>query len=579
MPRLVTSFDSVVLAAIAGEISALVGTRVGRVTQPDPEEIAIALRGPTTTVSVLCSIDARWGRIHLIEGAPRGELSPFGQLLRSRLDGARLTAVEQTPFERVLTLAFDTLDGRADLIAEIMGRHSNLVFVQRGTVIGSLKAVPPSKSALRTVLSGSPYVPPPADRPSPAALTGDALRQLLMRSRDPLAQHLVSSVLGLSPALATELVVRARLDPRAPADEQAGSSQELWEALQNLVRAVRAQTFTPIIYLDGDEPVGFAPFPYQHLADLPHRPVVSMSEAVAAVLGRLGRTTRLDEQRNALLTTVGNALARVARKETEIRQAIQQAARTGTLRQQGELLLTYAAEVPAGASEVTLPGYDATPTTIPLDPALSAVENAQQMFKRYRRIRDAGAVLASRLAEAEAERAYLESAQTMIAHATTADDLGDLRYELAEEGYFRRQMRRTARPFAKSGPRRFTVAGGKLVLVGRTNRENDTLTFKTAAPQDLWLHARGVPGAHVVLKTDRKATPEDAIVQAASIAAFFSQARQEASVAVDYTKRKYVRKPKDSKPGVVMYTHQRTVRVPPVRPDTPVETGGGHRRH
>jgi predicted ribosome quality control (RQC) complex YloA/Tae2 family protein len=487
--------------------------------------------------------------------------------------------VQQAPFERVLTLAFDTLDGRADLIAEIMGRHSNLILVQRGTVIGSLKAVPPTKSALRAVLPGSSYVPPPADRPSPAALTEDTLRQLLTRSHDPLAQHLVSSILGLSPALAAELAVRARLDPRAPADEQADLSPRLWEALQNLITIVQAGTFTPMIYFDGDEPVGFAPFLYEHLADIPHRPMATMSEAVATVLGRLGHITQLDERRTTLLATVRSALARVARKESEIRQAIEEAARTGTLRRQGELLLAYAAQVPAGASEVTLPGYEATPTTIPLNPALSAVENAQQMFKRYRRIRDARATLASRLTEAEAERAYLESVQTLITHATTANDLADLRQELAEEGYGRRPPRRTARPSAASGPRRFTVVGGRLVLVGRTNHENDALTFKTAAPEDLWLHARGVPGAHVILKTDRKAPPEAAIAQAASIAAYFSQARHETSVAVDYMPRKYVRKPKDAKPGLVTYTHERTVQVPPTPPDASAEeTRRGHGR-
>ncbi|HEX4841864.1 MAG TPA: NFACT RNA binding domain-containing protein, partial [bacterium] len=193
-------------------------------------------------------------------------------------------------------------------------------------------------------------------------------------------------------------------------------------------------------------------------------------------------------------------------------------------------------------------------------------------------VRDARATLAHRLSEAEAERAYLESVLTLVAQATAAEDLADLHQELADEGYLRQTTRRSTRPPAKSRPRRFTVEGGKLVLVGRTNRENDALTFKTAAPEDLWLHARGVPGAHVILKTDGKAPSEGAIRQAAALAAFFSQAREEASVPVDYTLRKHVRKLQGAKPGLVTYTHERTLRVSPAAPDAGlVDRSGGHK--
>ncbi len=578
MPRLVTSFDSVVLAAVAREVAALVGSRVARVAQPDAEEIAVDLRGSAGTASVLCSIHARWGRIHLAAKSPSAELSTFGQLLRGRLDSARLTAVHQPPFERILTLTFETLDGRADLVAEIMGRHSNVLLVQQGHISGNLKTVPQTKSAVRVVLPGAPYTPPPAARPSPVGLTEEALQQLLASSSDPLAKRLVATVLGLSPTLAVELAVRARLDPLAPAREQAASSARLWMALQDLVRIVQTQTFAPIIYQDGAELVGFAPFPYVHLAGLGQRAASSMSEAVASVLGRFGAVTRFEEQRAALAATVRSALARVARTEAEVRQAIEEAARTGPLRQHGELLLAYAAQVPPGAPEVTLPAFDGTPVTIPLDPALSAVQNAQRLFKRYGRVRSSRAALDTRLTAVAADRAYLESVLVLIEQAATEEDLFDLRQELAGEGYLRRRTTRARRPSATAGPRRFTVADGTLVLVGRTNRENDALTFKLASPDDLWLHARGVPGAHVILKTGRKAPEEQALKQAASIAAYFSQARQAASVRVDYTARRYVRKPKGAKPGLVTYTREQTVEVVPALPDTSTPGARDHRR-
>jgi len=565
MPRLVTSFDSVVLAAVARDVAALVGSRVTRVVQPDAEEIVIALHGPSGAGAVVCSIHPQWARIHL--GSLPGGTGPsgFAQMLRGRLDAARLVEVRHTPFERVLTLIFDTVGGRADLVAELMGRHSNLILVQDDTITGSLKAVPASKSAVRQVLPGRRYIPPPRNRPLPTELTRGRLEEQLAASDDPLARRLVASLLGVGPALATELAVRAHLDPAAPARAQAAAGP-VWDALADLVRVVTSGAFSPVIYYRGDEPVGFAPFPFEHLSDLRMVPAATMSEAVEIALGSHGATARLEEQRASLLAAVRAARARVERIEAEVRQAAEEAARPGALRQHGELLLAYASQVPAGASEVTLPGFDGAPVTIPLDPALSAVDNAQQLFRRYRRMRAARPALDARLRAAAAERAYLESAAAMIEQAATPDDLLDLRRELAGEGVLR--AGKAAPRGSSAGPRRFPLAGGLTALVGRTNRENDAVTFTLASPDDLWLHARGVPGAHVVLRTGKGTPARDAIREAAALAAYFSRARDSLSVAVDVVQRKFVRKPRGAKPGLVTYTHERTVHVRPALPGT-----------
>lgn len=564
MPRLVTSFDSVVLAAVAREIAALVGSRVARVAQGDPDEVTIALRGAG---NILWSIHSRWARVHLVSQAAGGETSAFSQMLRSRLASARLAGVRQPPFERVLTLALDTVEGRVELIAEVMGRHSNLILVEDGVIAGSLKPVPRAKSSVREVMPGRPYVPPPQDRLSPLALTYDALHAALSASEEPLATRLVAAVLGLSPALAAHLAVRAGADPLAPARDQSGAARRLWDALQELVTAVTAGSFSPVMYYDGDEPVGYAAFPLAQLAAHRQMRSASMSAAVDTVLGRYSSAARIDEHRAALQGVVRAGLARVERTALDVAAVIQQAEQTGRLRRHGELLLAYASQVPPGAAEVTLPGFDGTPMTIELDPTLTAVENAQRLFKRYGRVRAARPVLDARARKAAEERAYLESAAALIEQATTVDDLFDLHRELVEEGYLRARRARV-RPSAAAGPRRFVLADGATVLVGRTNRENDLVTFKLASPDDIWLHARGVPGAHAVLKSGRRDPGEDTVRQAAAIAAYFSRARASATVTVDYTKRKYVRKPRGAKPGLVTITRERSVHVKPELPTT-----------
>lgn len=573
MARVITSFDSVVLAAIAREMEALVGSRVARVLQPAADEIAIELRSGAEAATVLCSIHPQWARVHLSSRIEGGDLSPFAQLLRSRLERAQLQAIRQPPFERVLTLTFEAIDGPYELHVEIMGRHSNLILTHKGTIAGSLKPVPRSKSSVREVLPGRPYLPPPQDRLPPPSLSRDTLAALLHGSSDQLTHRLTTAVLGLSPPLARELAIRAGMDPAGSAGAQLDHVPRLWAALHELASVVRDGMFSPTLYLDGSEPVGYSAFPLTHLNRWQARKTARMSEAVEVVVVRRAVTARFDERRNAVLSVVSAAAARLRRTRTELEQALTEAQRAEMMKQQGELLLAYASQISAGASEATLPGFDGTPVTITLDPTRTPVQNAQRIFKRYAKVRAAGPEVQARYEQATADLVYLESVRTLIEYAGSDDDLFDLRQELITGGYLRergsraRRVGKTAGLSAAAQPRTFTLDSGEIVLVGRTNLENDRLTFKVASPGDLWFHARGVPGAHAILRTTGRTPSERAIHRAAAIAAYFSQARGSTSTAVDYTERRNVRKPKGSKPGFVVYERERTVYVKPALPN------------
>lgn len=567
MPRLRTSFDSVVLAAVAHEVFAYRGTRIVRVVQPSPVEVALELRGANRRGTLLCSIDPRWARVHLGTPSATGALSGFGQLLRARLEGAKLIDITQPPFERTLTLGVESVTGVMTLAVEIMGRHSNLILVHDGIIVGSLKVVSRAKSSVREVLPGRPYSLPPRDRPTPADLSPETLTTLLSASAEPIAKRLSSALLGISPSMATELVVRSTLDPAAPANSSPQASRQLWPHLQELVERVRAGTYAPTLYFEGSVPVGYTPFPFVHLARLRAVSVPGMSEAVERVMGHVSASSRLDDERTQLQQTVGAARARVERTLRELRESLAEVEHAQTLKEYGELLLAYAASVPSGARQVVLPGYESTPVTIPLEPTLSAVENAQRLFKRYGKLKTAKATVEQRVHAVEPEAAYLGAVQLHIDQAESPEDLFDLRRELIEGGYLRR-ARTSSRPSSAARMRTVHLQDGSTIHIGRSNLENDYLTFKVAAPDDLWFHARGVPGAHVVLrKGGGKAAGADPIGQAAAIAAYFSRARESTRVAVDYTERRHVRKPRGAKPGAVVYTHERTVHVVPTAPE------------
>ncbi|MGH2405665.1 MAG: NFACT family protein, partial [bacterium] len=237
----------------------------------------------------------------------------------------------------------------------------------------------------------------------------------------------------------------------------------------------------------------------------------------------------------------------------------------GRLREHGELILAYLNRIGSGAQTVEVPGFDGSPITIPLDPSRSAVQNAQAYFRRYGRAAAARRRLPQRQAELESERAFLETVATAIAQADGADDLWEAEQDLIAAG-LRRRRDRTIRPGAVSAGRTFELAGGDRVRVGRSAQENDHLTFEVARPDDLWLHARGMPGAHVILSGASRAPAEAAIEAAAQIAAHYSAGRDAGKVPVDVTHRRFVRRVRGGRPGQVLYTNERTVTVAPGLP-------------
>lgn len=563
-PLIPPAFDSLVLAAVAQEIAQrLAGGRLTGVLQPDAVTVGLRLRTRGGTGGIVCSIHPRWARCVM---APLPDGRPghaFALQLRARLAGARLRAASAEPFERVLTLTWETLGGDLRLILEVMGRHSNLLLVQGDRIAGALKTVTSTMSRVRPVAAGKPYTRPPRDRPTPAEVDAAALRRWLAEGR-PLAETLVSRLLGVSRPLAAHVALAAGLPPQRPAPPQA--AEALLAALRDLADVAAAGAFSPVWYQDGaGRPVAYAAIPLLTYRELTVHPAGSMSEAVVRVIEEEARTAALEEQRRALLARIADRLGRTERAAAQVEAHLAESEEADRWRRFGQLLLAYASKVPPAATTVTVPDFDGTPVTIPLDPQWTPVANAQAYFRRHARAAASRRVLPDRLAALHQERAYLEQMRTLVELATTQEEVRTLVGELEEAGFLRRRADRRRRP-EQAAPRTFTTAGGLRILVGRSGRENDYVTFTLARPGDLWFHARGMPGAHVILKTDGR-TPSQADVEtAAAVAAYFSQGRNAASVPVDVVLRRHVRKPRGARPGMVTYRQEQTLMVAPRLP-------------
>ena len=562
------ALDALCLAAVVQDLNGQAGRRLGGVRQPDPQTVVLALRDGRRTDEIFCSIHPQVARIHL--GAPRdpGErLGSFGLLLRSRLIDARLVRARQPAFERIVFLEIETLDGPHTLVAEIMGRYSNLVLVRgagaSGVVAGSLKIVTAEMSR-RPVTPGGQYRLPPAGRPHLDAIDPASLERLLTGDR-PVWQALGQGVQGLGPVLAHEAALRAGIDPGTPAPQAVAFAAPLAAAIHALAAAFHAAPLAPTLYLRDGRPAAFAALPLRVYASLDAVPVTTMSEAVRRYYESTAGATVIEDRRRALASAVAAALRHTERALEANRAALEESRAAERFRVAGDLLLTYGRDVPCGAASVRLPDHTASGAEfdIALDPALSAVENAQRYFRRYAKARASAAAVPSRIATLEGAALALREAQVQIDTAATGDDLYEVHTDLVARRLVRRPPR--TRPVTHAGPRRFDGPGGAVIVVGRSSRENDHVTFHVAGPDDLWFHARAMPGAHVVLKTSGEPS-EAAIIAAAQVAAYYSEGREAAQVAVDVMPRRQVRKARGAAPGAVIYEGERTLRVRPVLP-------------
>jgi predicted ribosome quality control (RQC) complex YloA/Tae2 family protein len=569
------ALDALSLSAILPDLNACAGDRLAGVRQPDAQTIVLGLRGGgRRTQEILCSIHPQAARIHV--GAPHlpGErLGAFGLLLRSRLVDARVIGATQPAFERIVYLELDMLDGPHTLVAELMGRYSNLILVRgagaSGPVAGAMKIVTPQMSH-RTVGPGRPYQLPPADRPHPDAVDAATLAPLLSGER-PVWRALAEGVLGLGPVLAREAALRAGLDPDVPAGGTAASSGPLVEVIRAFAGAFAARQFAPTLYLRDGRPAAFAALPLRLYAALEAVPVDTMSEAVGRYFAaRLGGAA-LEERRRAIAAAVQNSLQQAERALAANRAALADSKAAERFRVFGDLLLTYGRDAPPGATSVRVPDHTAggAMTDIPLDPSLGPVENARRYFRRYTKGRAGASAIPARMAALESTMLALREAQVQIETAASADDLYEVHTDLVARRLLRRAPARRlspGRPASRSGPRRFDGPDGAVIVAGRSARENDRVTFHVAGPDDLWLHARAVPGAHVILKTPG-APSEAAITAAAQVAAYYSEGRTASQVAVDAVPRRRVRKARGAAPGAVTYEGERTLRVAPALPE------------
>ncbi|MGM0492318.1 MAG: Rqc2 family fibronectin-binding protein [Armatimonadota bacterium] len=569
--------DSTCLARLVAEAREYAsGLVIRRIVQPRHDLVGLELGRAGPWEALIIDWSAEFGRLHLAEEMPEPGLRDqrFSGTLRRQIRGARIERIEQIDFDRLIEIEFSNCaqlgpESRKTLIAELMGRHSNTLLIDEDErIVEAGKHVTVRVNRYRQTLPGLAYVPPPEfGRVPPQEATEEQVAEEGAAVLDQkLSKFIRSTWHGGSDLFVAEICARAGLEPDSALRDQ----PEGWEApLAEQLRAIPEEAGTPgsaWIYWDedGDAPEFAYPLELQHLPDRRHERCDSLSRAIDEVQTRIATDQRIRLLKERLMAAVRDAEKKAQRTMEKRREAVREASEAEEDRERGELLMAYQHQVPAGAEEVTLPRYEGEgEMRIELDPDRTAVENAQAYFKRYKKSSRLSEMAPKLLAAARHELDYIDQVRTQIEVAETVDDLRAIEDELVDQDYLSEKKANKPRPRKeRRGPRRAETSQGYALLYGKSGEENDEV-LRAAQPDDLWFHVKDHAGPHVVLRSDGRPdeVPEEAVLEAARIAAALSSQRRDSKVEVDCALAREVNKPRRGRPGLAYYHADRTILV------------------
>ena len=539
------SFDGFFLHHMVEELRReLVNGRIQKINQPFEQELVLQIRSNRQSHRLLLSAHPVFGRIQLTQTTFENPAQPstFIMVLRKYLQGALIESIEQVENDRIVEMTVSNKNEigdhiQATLIIEIMGKHSNILLVDKRShkILEVIKHVGFSQNSYRTLLPGSTYIAPPSTESlNPFTIRDEKLFEIL-QTQETTAKNLQSLFQGLGRDTANEL-------------ERILVSEKL-STFRNFFNQETKPCLTD---------TSFSPVPF---ANQVGEPFTSLSDLLDTYYKDKAERDRVKQQASELIRRVENELQKNRHKLKKQEKELLATDNAEEFRQKGELLTTFLHQVPNDQDQVILDNYYTNqPITIALDKALTPNQNAQRYFKRYQKLKEAVKYLTDLIEETKATILYLESVETVLNQAGL-EEIAEIREELIQTGFIRRRQREKIQKRKK--PEQYLASDGKTIIyVGRNNLQNEELTFKMARKEELWFHAKDIPGSHVVISGNLD--PSDEVkTDAAELAAYFSQGRLSNLVQVDMIEVKKLNKPTGGKPGFVTYTGQKTLRVTP----------------
>ncbi|MDF4185516.1 NFACT RNA binding domain-containing protein [Ligilactobacillus salivarius] len=548
------TFDGLFTHAMIHELNqTLQNGRVTKISQPYPNEVILTIRANRTNYPVLLSANPRYARFQITQIPYTNPAVPtnFTMMLRKYLEGAKLLKIKQLDNDRVVYFEFLTRNELGDklpllLSAEIMGRYSNVILINQSTnkIIDTIKHVGMDQNRYRTLLPGATYRQPPTqNKENPFEQDSNTFEELIQKypNREVLADNLLKQYQGISRDNALALA------------DKLHSSNNFVQAFNDFL----AMTENPIPTMNSNN--------FSIFADNPNdKKFTTLSEMLDVFYHTKANRDRVQQQGGQLLHVIRKNLQRNKKKLKKLSNELKATENADEYRIKGEVLTTYLYQIKRGMTKITLPNFydNNKEITISLSNQLSPSQNAQKYFKKYQKLKNAVTFVNEQIELTKKEVTYLEEIQTQIELATPAD-LNDIKTELQQEGYIKKKQQKSKHSSRVkiNKPESFIASDGTEILVGKNNLQNEKLTLHTAKKTDIWLHAKNIPGSHVIIKSNNPS--DETLFEAAMLAAYFSKFRSSANVPIDYVQVKNIRKPNGSKPGFVIYEGQKTLTVTP----------------
>jgi predicted ribosome quality control (RQC) complex YloA/Tae2 family protein len=559
-------FDVFTIAALVDELTdILTGGKIQDTLELGDDALGFEIYSGHARHYLLISADPQQARLHLVPDKLRRGVetpSPLGLLVRHHLENGRVVSIQQPPWERVVHINCDSAEGPATLIVEPMERRGNILLVREGQILDCIRRVGPSDNRVRLSLPGHAYVPPPPqlNKVAPTQITEGLIRAIL--EADPGKQTwraLSETLLGFSPLVAKEVVFRATNAPNTRAGDT--STTALLTAIHELIDPLLKRAWQPGVTESDAALTGYAVFPVHFMPGWTPRD--SLNAALADFYGAPIGIEAYDNAKKPIKTMIDEAIEKVTRRLDALKRSHRDESERERLRQSGELLLAYQYQIKPGDKSFSAQyDFDAPALAITLDPTLNPVENAKAYFEKYEKAKRAAAEVPALIEDAENEIEFLQQVTTDLAIAANWPEISEVQESLQVNGYWRGAL--SARPKGgKVGPLKIVTQDGTIIWVGRNARQNEEVTFGKGRPEDLWLHVRGVPGAHVIIKSGGRSVSAATLNRAASLAAYYSAYRTEGKVLIDVTERRYVKKLRGGKQGMVTYRNESPIEAVP----------------
>lgn len=577
------ALDGLVIHSIADELNSLLnGAKIDKIYQPEEDEILLQIRNNKINYKLVISASASNPRVYLAKDYKKNnpkKAPVFCMLLRKYVQGGIITNIEQVGFERILKISvesFDELKEKTikDIYVEIMGRHSNIILVQRNEnrIVDAAKRIPVSVSRVRQILPGQDYnLPPAQDKLNP--LENISLEDFSNRIKSfegPCFKSIYSEFLGISPSIAREICFRAGVEKGESTSSLSDSDfKNLFNSFENLFKNIKEGNYSPCIILNEkiDKIVDFGCINMNMYHEFTTIHKDSISNAIEDYYKTKDIKDRINQKASVMKKNISIKLERLIHKLEKQQKELDESENAEIYKVKGELITSYIYMIEKGMESIDVqnfydPNYNTV--TISLNKNLTPSENAQKYFKKYNKLKNAKIEITHQMEMTKEEVEYLENTILGIENCENLKELKDIREELIKTGYVKSQKKIGKKEIQPStAPLEFKSSEGYQILVGKNNRQNDYLTLRLADNDDVWMHTKDIPGSHVIIKCAGHEPSDQTLFEGAVLAAYYSKARMSAKVPVDYTKKKNVKKPSGAKPGMVIYETNNTAYVTP----------------